>query len=122
VDRFAWINLLYDFYGPLLTDRQRQLLELYYEQDYSLGEIAGELSVTRQAVHDTLKRAEESLEYFERKLNLAMRYLNDRNRIGEALAVLDDLAGGREEALIRLRQLLREMREPGKPISENGVL
>ncbi|ACA59188.1 YlxM family DNA-binding protein [Candidatus Desulforudis audaxviator] len=122
MDRFAWINLLYDFYGPLLTDRQRQLLELYYEQDYSLGEIAGELSVTRQAVHDTLKRAEESLEYFERKLNLAMRYLNDRNRIGEALAVLDDLAGGREEALIRLRQLLREMREPGKPISENGVL
>jgi len=122
VDRFAWINLLYDFYGPLLTDRQRQLLELYYEQDYSLGEIAGELSVTRQAVHDTLKRAEESLEHFERKLNLVVRYLNDRNRIQEALAALDDLAGGRGEALIRLRQLLREMREPGKPISENGVL
>ncbi|MEW6457945.1 MAG: YlxM family DNA-binding protein [Bacillota bacterium] len=122
MDRFAWINLLYDFYGPLLTDRQRQLLELYYEQDYSLGEIAGELSVTRQAVHDTLKRAEESLEHFERKLNLVVRYLNDRNRIQEALAALDDLAGGRGEALIRLRQLLREMREPGKPISENGVL
>ncbi len=122
MDRFAWVNLLYDFYGPLLTDRQQQLLELYYEQNYSLGEIAGELSVSRQAVHDTLKRAEESLEHFEQKLNLAARYLNDRNRIEDALAALDDLAGGREEALTRLRQLLQEMQGPERPISENGVL
>jgi len=117
LDRFAWINLLYDFYGPLLTDRRRQVLELYYEQDFSLGEIAGELSVTRQAVHYTLKRAEESLEHFEQKLNLAARYLSDRNRIGEALAALDELGAGREKAVARLRQLLQEMQRSGRPIS-----
>ncbi len=86
MDRFAWINLLYDFYGPLLTGHQQRLLELYYEQDLSLGEIAAELQVSRQAVHDTVKRAEEALERFEVKLGLAAKYLADKNRIERALA------------------------------------
>ncbi|MBE0467747.1 MAG: YlxM family DNA-binding protein [Candidatus Desulforudis sp.] len=86
MDKFAWINLLYDFYGPLLTARQQRLLELYYEQDLSLGEIAGELRVSRQAVHDTVKRAEESLERLELKLGLAHKHLADKSRVGKALA------------------------------------
>lgn len=86
VDRFAWINLLYDFYGPLLTDRQRLLLEYYYEQDLSLGEIAADLGISRQAVHDTVKRSEDALERFERKLGLAARYLAHKNRIEKARA------------------------------------
>lgn len=86
MDRFAWINLLYDFYGPLLTARQQRLLELYYERDLSLGEIAGELRVSRQAVHDTIKRAEELLERFEVKLGLAAKHLVNRNRVERALA------------------------------------
>lgn len=86
MDRFVWINLLCDFYGPLLTDRQQRLLSLYYEQDLSLGEIAAEMQVSRQAVHDTLKRAEESLERFEFKLGLAAKHLTNRKRLERALA------------------------------------
>lgn len=95
MDRFAWINLLYDFYGPLLTARQQRVLELYYEQDLSLGEIAAELRVSRQAVHDTVRRAEEALERFEAKLGLAGKYLADRMRVQRALARRRSEAGAR---------------------------
>ncbi|MCL6635703.1 MAG: DNA-binding protein, partial [Peptococcaceae bacterium] len=57
MEKLARINLLYDFYGQLLTDRQKSFIELYYGQDLSLGEIAREFAVTSQAVHDTLRRA-----------------------------------------------------------------
>lgn len=48
------LSLLFDYYGELLTDKQRTCFELYYNQDYSLGEIAGEAGISRQAVYDTL--------------------------------------------------------------------
>ena len=55
------ISLLLDFYGPLLTDKQRMSLQLHHEDDMSLGEIAEELGVYRQAVHDNLQRARHIL-------------------------------------------------------------
>lgn len=62
--------LLYDFYGKLLTPKQQEVVRLYYEEDLSLGEIAEELKITRQAVYDILKRSEQALEKYERKLGL----------------------------------------------------
>jgi len=62
--------LLYDFYGKLLTPKQQEVMQLYYEQDLSLSEIAEELKITRQAVYDILKRSEQALEKYERKLGL----------------------------------------------------
>ncbi len=62
--------LLYDFYGKLLTPKQQEVMRLYYEEDLSLGEIAEELKITRQAVYDILKRSEQALEKYERKLGL----------------------------------------------------
>ena len=56
------MTLLYDYYGELLTEKQRQLFDLYYDQDYSLSEIAAAAGISRQGVHDTLARAEEQLE------------------------------------------------------------
>ena len=56
------MSLLYDYYGELLTEKQRQLFDLYYDQDYSLSEIAAAAGISRQGVHDTLARAEELLE------------------------------------------------------------
>ena len=62
---------LKDLYGAMLTDRQRDVIEQYYEFDLSLGEIAENLSVTRQAVHCALKQAEALLENCEEKLGFA---------------------------------------------------
>lgn len=61
---------LYDVYAMLLTERQREWTELHYFEDLSLAEIAEQFGVTRQAVHDNLRRAEEQLESYERVLHL----------------------------------------------------
>lgn len=64
---------LYDIYGNLLTPKQRDVIRLYYEEDLSLGEIAEELKISRQAVYDILKRSEQALERYEKKLGLLER-------------------------------------------------
>ncbi|HZJ76154.1 MAG TPA: putative DNA-binding protein, partial [Oscillospiraceae bacterium] len=63
------ISVLYDFYNRLLTEKQRNIVDLYYNQDLSLGEIADEFDVSRQAVYDMLKRTEGLLYRYEKKLN-----------------------------------------------------
>ena len=64
------VGRLYDFYGALLTEHQRKCLEQHYLQDLSLGEIAADLGVSRQAINDILRRAEDLLEQYEIKLGL----------------------------------------------------
>jgi predicted DNA-binding protein YlxM (UPF0122 family) len=70
IDKVTRMASLYDLYGGLLTDRQRQIIELTYFDDWSLSEIAEHLQVTRQAVHDNLHRAEEQLEHYEALLRV----------------------------------------------------
>jgi len=70
IEKMIRVGRLYDIYGALLTEHQRKCLELHYLQDLSLGEIAAELGVSRQAINDILRRAEESLEQYEEKLKL----------------------------------------------------
>ncbi len=65
-----YINSLFEFYEPLLTKKQANYIELYYADDYSLGEIAGEYSVSRQAVYDNIRRSEKILQQYEDKLEL----------------------------------------------------
>ena len=60
------MSLLFDYYGELLSEKQRVCFDLYYNQDFSLSEIASELGITRQGVHDSLSRAETALGEFER--------------------------------------------------------
>jgi predicted DNA-binding protein YlxM (UPF0122 family) len=91
LDRVAWLTLLNDFYGQLLTDRQRRFLELHYENDLSLGEIARDNGISRPAVHDSLKRAEAALEAFESKLGLVRRFLSDREKIEEVAGLIESL-------------------------------
>lgn len=89
LEKVAWMNLLYDFYGQLLTERQRSFLELYYGQDLSLGEIAGEFGVSRQAVYDTLKRTGKALEAYEAKLGLVKKYARERDILAEVRKLLN---------------------------------
>ncbi|HEX6989607.1 MAG TPA: YlxM family DNA-binding protein [Bacillota bacterium] len=91
LEKLVRLALLYDFYGPLLTERQRQFIELYYQQDWSLGEIAAHFGVSRQAVHDLLRRAEAALEDYEGKLRLVERSREQR-------AAVERLAGTLEQA------------------------
>jgi predicted DNA-binding protein YlxM (UPF0122 family) len=70
------LDALYEFYGKMLTDKQSEIMNLYCNLDYSLGEISEILGVSRQAVHDTIKRTEKSLENYEAQLALYERFRN----------------------------------------------
>ncbi|NWL88956.1 MULTISPECIES: putative DNA-binding protein [unclassified Paenibacillus] len=74
------INLLFDFYETLLTEKQQTFLKYYFLDDFSLGEIASEFGISRQAVYEHIKRAEEVLEAYEEKLGL-MRKDEERVRM-----------------------------------------
>lgn len=68
------IALLFDFYGDVLTEKQREIISLYYENDLSLSEIAENKHITRQGVRDAVKRAENQLLEMEERLGLARRF------------------------------------------------
>lgn len=68
-NRIRYINL-YDYYGDLLTEKQKEYFEEYYFNNLTLAEIAENLEVSRNAIHKQLKEAEKNLEYFEEILNL----------------------------------------------------
>lgn len=78
LDKIAETSLLYDFYGELLSKRQRDVMALYHEENLSLGEIAEEFSISRQGVHDALKNAQRALQEYEEKLGLVEKFENTR--------------------------------------------
>ena len=77
-DAFS-MALLFDYYGELLTQKQRSYFDLYYNQDFSLAEIAENQSITRQGVRDSLKRAEAQMREMEERLQLAGRFREMRD-------------------------------------------
>ncbi|TKC18633.1 putative DNA-binding protein [Robertmurraya kyonggiensis] len=80
LEKTTRINYLYDFYQSLLTPKQQSYMSLYYLDDFSLGEIADEYGVSRQAVYDNIKRTEAMLEEYEEKLCLFDKF-QKRNRL-----------------------------------------
>lgn len=92
------IGLWLDFYGPLLTARTRDVLDLYYDHDLSLAEIAENLDISRQAVHDKVRQGSRLLEEYETKLGLAARH----QAISKQLQVLrKQLESDDREAVIK---------------------
>lgn len=98
VEKTVRHGLLLDFYGGLLTDKQRQVLGAYFEDDLSLGEIAEEMQVSRAAVHDLVKRSLASLEDLETGLGLVARHDRMRHRLAQVRTAVG-------EASERARQL-----------------
>ena len=83
------IAYLLDFYGDVLSDRKRAVLDDYYNNDLSLSEIAQDLGISRQGVRELIKKAEEELNFYEQKLHLAQRF----GEAGEHAAALHRLSG-----------------------------
>ena len=82
------ISFLLDFYGAMLTETQREVVDAYYNEDLSLAEIAQDRDITRQGVRDSIKRAEGQLLDYEERLKLAQRF----RRIQACLDEITDLA------------------------------
>lgn len=104
------INMLLDFYEPLLTEKQQSALRYYYHDNYSLGEISELFQVSRQAVFEHLKRAEQSLEDCESKLQLAAKHQARRGALDELRRELLAEAGG-SERVGRLESVLDRLAE-----------
>jgi len=81
--------LLFDFYGPLLTERQQDVFQMYFHEDLSLGEVGEEFDVSRQAIYDILKRSGSLLEDFESKLGLVARHQERQRIFDEALSLIE---------------------------------
>lgn len=75
MEKFVEQTLLYDFYGELLTERQQQVYESVVLEDYSLSEVAEDLGISRQGVHDMIKRCNHTLEEYESRLHLVEKFL-----------------------------------------------
>ena len=106
-------SLLLSFYGPLLTERQRETLRMHEEDDLSLSEIAQEAGVTRQAAHDAIRRGEDQLFQLEAKLGLAARWQRICGGIREIQKAL------RAEDITRAAALADEMLREEE--AEDGV-
>lgn len=93
-------GLLYDFYGELLTEHQRKIYEDVVYNDLSLTEIAQENGISRQGVHDLVRRCNRTLQDYEDKLHLVERFVKIRGRV-EKLKGLTGNAGITKEELLR---------------------
>lgn len=107
------MSLLFDFYGPLLTERQQEVYEMYFHDDLSLGEVGEQLGVSRQAVYDILRRSAAIVEDYEEKLGLVARHLERTahlDRLADILSKLEVLCSQREGCAAE-RELLSEARK-----------
>lgn len=105
MDNITEASLLFDFYGTLLSDRKKEVMELYHEENYSLAEIAQTLNVSRAAVYDSLKSAERALYDYEKKLGFLSAYLERSNaikRISRELDIVErEVKGAEQEEAIK---------------------
>lgn len=92
MDRIIERGMLFDFYGELLTEHQKQIYEALVYNDMSLGEIADEYSISRQAAHDLIKRCDKILENYEKKLQLIKKF----NFIKENLIKIEEISSDDE--------------------------
>lgn len=114
MDEAVFRTMLFDFYGELLTDKQREYFDLHYNEDLSLAEIADSEGITRQGVWDIIRRGEETLRRYEQKTGLVARYARERQLLDRLEAHLNDLraaAEGETAAMAeKMQEDLRELR------------
>lgn len=100
--------LLYDFYGELLTRHQKEVYEQFVLEDLSLSEIAESAGISRQGVHDLIRRCQKALEGYEEKLHLVERFLSVKEKVGQIDEILDEWEREKkepEEIVKRIRRI-----------------
>ena len=100
MEKFVERTLLYDFYGELLTKRQQQIYESVVLEDYSLSEVAEELNISRQGVHDMVRRCDRALEEYEEKLHLVEKFVSIREKVKQIDELLDGYEKENAEKLV----------------------
>ena len=105
-------SMLLDFYGELLTPRQRECYDLHYNEDLSLSEIAEQCGISRQGAWDNIRRASEAMEEIEAKTGLLRRFVQTEERIRVLQTILQELDAGSEDEENRrkIRAALEEVR------------
>ena len=101
--------LLYDFYGELLTDHQKEVYEQFVLEDLSLSEIAESAGISRQGVHDLVKRCNKLLEGYEAKLHLVEKFLSVKQKVQEINELLD--AESKDPVIQNVRQIAVDILE-----------
>ena len=90
MDEILKQTLLYDFYGELLTDHQKEIYEQVVLEDYSLSQIAKDAGISRQGVHDMIKRCNKTLEGYEEKLHLVSKFIETKEKVHEIEQLSDE--------------------------------
>lgn len=104
------VGYLLDFYGELLPERKRAVLDMYYNEDYSLAEIADEIGISRQGVRNIIKKTESELFFYEEKLGLAKKLLTVE-KYSESLCRLADeheLPAHIKEEILQLAEAVKQ--------------
>ena len=91
---------LYDFYGELLNEHQRRIYEDFIFNDLSLGEIANEEGISRQGVHDMIKRCTKALEGYEEKLHLIQKFQSAKNKVEQIRSLTKEFHQNQNEAIM----------------------
>ena len=100
MEQFVQQTLLYDFYGELLTEHQRRIYEDVVLNDYSLSEVAADLGISRQGVHDLVKRCSQTLKGYEEKLHLVEKFVSIREKVKQIDELLDGYEKENAEKLV----------------------
>ena len=100
MEKFVEQGYLYDFYGELLTERQQQVYESVVLEDYSLSEVAEDLGISRQGVHDMIRRCNRTLEEYEEKLHLVKKFLETKQKVEEINKLAESFRAGRKDTVI----------------------
>ena len=105
MDKILELSLLYDYYGELLTDHQKRIYEQVVLEDYSLGEVAENEGISRQGVHDLVKRTTRTLEDYENRLHMVERFLRIREQVSEISDLLNSIKTDDRDAVDEIRNI-----------------
>lgn len=111
MDEILKQSLLYDFYGELLTQHQKEIYEQFIVEDLSLSEIAKDAGISRQGVHDLVKRCDKILEEYEAKLHLVEKFLSIKEKVHQINELLEEAKTDESQLIQDIRKISGEIIE-----------